>query len=150
MLCAVDLSELLDRLAERAEGTDFGPPPAEWAADTKGLAARLVGTLADRQLRPEHRQRIHEDFVSRRALFLEVEDDRLVDVVFWSEHVESLYRSLKKGTLQTFHYARALEATCRRCGFDLLPLMGQIEKLGQVWGGRDVPKTWAMVSPHLD
>ena len=150
MLCAVDLSELLERLAERADEKDFGPPPTEWTATTEGLAARLVGTLMDSNLRPEHRQRIHEDFVSRRELFLEVEDDRLIDVAFWSEHVESLYRSLKKGTLPTFHYTRALEATCRRCGFDLLPLMGQIEELGHVWGGRDLPKTWAMVSPYLE
>ncbi len=150
MLCAVQLDELLDRHIERTEGKDFSAPPAEWTGEVEGAAARILAALADRNLRAEHRQRIHEDIVTNRAMFQEQWHERLVDLVVWSEHVETLYKGLKKDALQTFHYVRALEATCRRCGFELLPLMGQVKELGQVWGSRDLPKTWAMVSPYLE
>lgn len=148
--CAVQLEELLDRLVERAEMKDFSVPPAEWTGAVEGAAARVLAALADRNLRAEHRQRIHEDIVTHRAMFREQWHERLVDLVVWGEHVESLYKGLQTKTLQTFHYVRALEATCRRCGFELLPLMGHVEELGQTWGSRDLAQTWALVSPHLE
>ena len=150
MLCTVQLVELLDLLAERAEKKDFGPPPQESGTEAEGAAARVLAALTDRNLRAEHRQRIHEDVVTHRTLFEEQWHEQLVDLVVWGEHVESLYNGVKKGSLQTFHYVRALEATCRRCGFELLPLMGQVEELGKVWGGRNLPELWALVSPHIE
>jgi hypothetical protein len=40
-----------------------------------------------------------------------------------------------------------MEATCRRCGFDFLPLVGRMEELGRVWGGRDYDAAWRLLVP---
>ena len=140
----------MDALAQRAEQRDFDAPPGKWMEGTGGLGARLLLALGNRDLRRAHRQRMVEDVVRYRGLLEDDVDDRVIDLAVWSEHVETLHKSLKKGNLETFHYVRALEATCRRCGFNLLPLMGEVEQLGQVWGGRDLKKTYKMVSPHFE
>ena len=141
------LAIALDDVAARKAEGDLDPAPAvlDRAADPLGRAVYLM--VADRQIRREHRQRIFNDLVAHREFLLEKADRRLLDLVFWSEHVESLYRALRSKRLNEFHYARALEATCRRCGFDLLPAMGRMEELGKLWAGADYAGTFAILAP---
>ena len=134
---SLTLADLLERLGEQAQQSSFEPPPEEWGEDDDGPVGDVLRALRDRVLRPEHRQRIHEDIVAQGELLLGGASSRLIDAIVWSEHVESLFKAHKKGTLGTWHYTRALEATCRRCGFELLPLMGKLDALGKAWGHRD-------------
>lgn len=143
-------AELLDRLTGRAEAGEHGPPPRDWDASGDPLAAGILRTLRDPHRREEHRRRIHEDLVAARELMLGAHGPALLDLIVWSEHVESLYEGLKRGRLKTFHYVRALEATCRRCGFELLPLMGRMEELGKHWGNREYEATLELIAPQLE
>jgi len=111
------------------------------------LARAVHFLIADRQLRREHRQRIYQDLVANRDFIVERADRRVIDLVFWSEHVESLYRALRSRRLNEFHYARALEATCRRCGFDLLPALGRMDELGKAWSSADYAGTLSILAP---
>jgi hypothetical protein len=120
-------------------------PPA--APDTAAEEVRLI--FLDRQIRKEHRERIYQDLVANREFLLREENPRLVHLIFWSEHVERLYAALRKGRLGTFHFTRALEATCRRCGYDLLPAMGRLDELGKAWSQRDYPAAHAFLSSHF-
>jgi hypothetical protein len=63
--------------------------------------------------------------------------------------VASLYGGRRRGRIQTFYYARAMEATCRRCGFEFLPVVSQMEQLGKLWGGRDYEATYDLLLAHL-
>jgi len=81
------------------------------AAKRDPLAEAVFSLMTDRQLRPEHRARIYRDLVKKRDAILELRDPRLPDLIFWGEHVESLYKAYAKGRLNAFHYARAHEAT---------------------------------------
>ena len=142
----MDLGELLDRVASLKEAgelevirDDLGDAPDE-------LAAAVGTVLADRDLRPEHRARIYDDLIANRDLLADVADPRIVSLMVWSEHVERLYAALRKGGLTTFHYARALEATCRRVGFELLPVMDRLEELGKCWAGRKYDATYGMLA----
>jgi hypothetical protein len=101
--------------------------------------------INDPQIRPEHRTRIYKDLLTNRERLLETRDQRIVDLVFWSEHVATLYESHVKRRVSTFHYARALEATCRRCGYALLGVVGRMKELGKVWSEGDYEKTIAML-----
>ena len=146
----VRLEELLDRVSALKEAGDLGPQrdlacakPADPAA---GAVLRLMG---DPQMRPEHRQRIYGDLARHRDLLIQRRDARLVDLVFWSEHVERLYKGVRGGALQTFHYVRALEATCRRSGFDLLPALGRMEDLGEAWSQGAYEKTLQLLAPRM-
>ena len=103
------------------------------AARQDPLAEAIFSLMTDRQLRPEHRARIYRDLVKKRETILELRDPRLPDLIFWGEHVESLYKAYAKGRLNAFHYARALEATSKRCNIDFLPLVGQMKPFGRAW-----------------
>ncbi|MGH7162905.1 MAG: hypothetical protein ACREID_05430 [Planctomycetota bacterium] len=146
------LDELLDRVAVLHAARDAGPVREEWGAAEDAVAAEVLLVLQDRNLRPEHRARIYEDLLKCREQLKATRDPRLVDLVFWSEHVDALHRQLRSGRLKTFHYARALEATCRRCGFDFLPLVGRMDELGRIWGGRDFAAAYPLLAgaaqPH--
>jgi hypothetical protein len=141
------LATALDFVAARKADGNLDPAPEvlDQAADPLGRAVYLM--VADRQIRKEHRQRIYNDLVTNRDFLVDKADRRLLDLVFWSEHIESLYRALRSKRLNEFHYARALEATCRRCGFDLLPAMGRMEELGKLWAGADYATTFDILAP---
>jgi len=141
---AVELEDLLKRLSEKgADPADR--PPAEWAQSDDELVVATVMVLRTPYLRPEHRRRIREDLVAHAPLLESTRNSRVVDLIVWSEHVESLHRSLRAGGLKTFHFTRALEATCHRCGFELLPLMARMETFARDWGAREIDKTWERV-----
>jgi len=139
------LQEILDLVADlKKEGRydalkeDLGEPEDR----TTDAVLMLVNDL---QIRPEHRARIYKDLLSNRERLLETRDQRIVDLVFWSEHAAALYESHIKRRVSTFHYARALEATCRRCGYELLGVVGRMKELGKVWADADYEKTIAML-----
>jgi hypothetical protein len=113
------------------------------------VARAVLDIVRNPNLRPEHRARIYEDLNRNRDQILQVRDPRLISLIDWSEHVESLHRGLRSKRLGAFHYTRALEATCRRCGFELLPLLDRMEDLGKFWGARDYRTVWGLVSTHL-
>jgi hypothetical protein len=146
---AFTLAAALDRVAElHAEGNLLAlkdVPPA--SPDSAAEEIRFI--LLDRQIRREHRDRIYQDLVANREFLLREQNPRLVHLIFWSEHVERLYASLRKGRLGTFHFTRALEATCRRCGYDLLPAMGRLDELGKAWSQRDYAAAHAFLSAHF-
>lgn len=146
----MDLEQLFERLSERDSAGDYDRMPEDWGAGARGFAGALVYALREPQRRPEHRRRIHRDVLANRDLLLEVQDVRLVDLIVWSEHVESLHKSSKRGKLSTFHFTRALEATCRRCGFELLPLMGEMNELAADWAAGDYRKTYERVKPQWE
>lgn len=142
------LEDLLDlttelRTKERYEAIDAigrsGGLPTDPAVEA------VVRLLGDRNIRPEHRARILRDLAKNRDLLLETHDPGLVELIFWGEHVESLYKSHVKRNVSTFHYARALEATCRRCGFELLGVMGRMKELGKQWSHGDYAKVRLML-----
>lgn len=140
---SLDLDAILDRVAVLHDARDFRAVKEDWEAPADDVSAEILTVVQDRNLRPEHRQRIYEDLLKSREQLKTVRDPRLVDLIFWSEHVETLHASLTRGRLKTFHYARAMEATVRRCGFDFLPLVAKMEEVGRLWGGRDFEATWA-------
>ena len=119
------LQEILDLVADlKKEGRfDVLKEDLGETEDQTTDAVRML--IIDPQIRPEHRARIYTDLVSNRERLIETKDPRIVDLVFWSEHVATLYDSHVKRRVSTFHYARALEATCRRCGYELLGVVGR-------------------------
>ena len=143
-MSALSLEELFDRVAELKVAGRYGPF-AEAEADPRDEAADvLAAILRDPQMRPEHRARVCRDLLRMRDRILETSDVRRVQLAYWSEHVESLYRSLTQKRLSTFHYARALEATCRRAGFELLGLVGRMKDLGKHWAQGEYEKVMDM------
>jgi len=140
--------EALDLVASRKQAGDLKPAHLPLAG-ARGTALKILLILDDPCLRPEHRARIYEDLVLNRDLILRRDDPRLVDLIFWGEHVDSLYSSLRKGRLETFHYVRALEATCRRCDFDLLPVLGKMDELGRAWSRRDYQGVLQLFLPDV-
>jgi hypothetical protein len=143
----VELAELFRSLAEEVDPAER--PPPEWAESDDELVEAIVMVLRTPYLRPEHRRRIHEDLLASSKLILSTRDVHLIDLIVWSEHVETLHKSLRAGTLKTFHFTRALEATCHRCGFELLPLMAEMEGFARDWGARDIARTWERVAPQV-
>ena len=145
----LSLAGILDEVARLQAGGNLPAeedlPPVD--GDESAEEIRLI--LLDRQIRKEHRERIYADLVANRELLLRERNPRLVSLVYWSEHVERLYAALRRGRLGTFHFTRALEATCRRCGFDLLPAMGRLEDLGKAWSHRDYGSTYAFLSANF-
>lgn len=143
------MAALLDRVAELEATSDFRPVRdlAGEAEDAQAHEIRLL--LEDRQLRKEHRARIYEDLLANRGELLRGERAKLVSLIYWGEHVERLYSSYRRGRLGTFHFTRALEATCRRCGFDLLPAMGRLDELGKAWSHRDYKRAHDFLSTHF-
>ena len=148
-LCSVALTrtlqEILDLVADLkregrydALGEDLGEPE-----DRTTDAVFMI--INDPKIRPEHRARTYKDLLSNRERLVETRDPRIVDLVFWSEHVAALYESHVKRRVSTFHYARALEATCRRCGYALLGVVSRMKELGKVWAESDYEKTIAML-----
>ena len=141
---ALSLEELFDRVAELKAAGRYGPFAEAEAAPRDEAAAGLAAILRDPRMRPEHRARVYKDLVRMRDRILETADARMVQLVYWSEHVEALYRSLTQKRLSTFHYARALEATCRRAGFELLGLVGRMKELGRHWAQGEYGKVMDM------
>lgn len=141
------LDALFDRIAVLRGAGDLQPVREPWGEPEDDVAAEILLLVQAPHLRPEHRQRIYDDFLKMRERIGSIRDPRFVDLVYWSEHVESLHSRLRSGRLKTFYYARAMEATCRRCGFDFLPLVGRMEELGRVWGGRDYDAAWRLLVP---
>ena len=143
------LDEALDHVAEARRTSP--PGRVEIALDERAdpVTRQVLLLLTDPQLRPEHRSRIYEDLDSNRELLLERKDPRIVDLIFWSEHVDALYHGLRRGRVSTFHYARALDAACRRCGYDLLPAVGHMEELGREWARRQYPAAIALLSADV-
>ncbi len=143
------LETLLDRVEELRAAGDLEPVREDLGRNDDETAGNVAILLNDRQLRPEHRERIYRDLLDQRENLLALRDPRLVDLIFWSEHVGTLHAALRRGELETFHYTRALEATCRRCGFELLPVLGRMEELGKAWGGGHYDETYSMLSPDV-
>ena len=143
------LHELLDQITALRSDGDLEPQRSVRAEPTEPTATAVAYLMAAPHLRREHRQRIYLDIAENRDLILKRRDPRLLDLIHWSEHVESLYASVRGGALQTFHYARALEATCRRCDFDLLPAMGRMEELGKHWAAREYEKVLAIFASEV-
>lgn len=141
------LATALDLVAARKAEGNLDPAPEALDRPADPLARAVYLMVGDNQIRKEHRQRIYQDLVAQRDFLVEKADRRLIDLVYWSEHVESLYRALRSKRLNEFHYARALEATCRRCGFELLPAMGRMDELGKLWSGADYRGTFAILAP---
>ncbi|MHC4549786.1 MAG: hypothetical protein ACYTEZ_13520 [Planctomycetota bacterium] len=143
------LEEVLDHVeALRREG-NLAPDrrPVESGGDRLVIEISMI--LADPRLRPEHRERIYHDLVANRAFLLAKQDPRIIDLIYWGEHVATLHAGLRRGRIQTFYYARAMEATCRRCGFEFLPVVGKMDQLGKLWGGQDYERTYRLLSAHL-
>ena len=140
---------MLERVERLRRVHDLTPAKIDDWHGSEAAAVEILSVLRAKHLRPEHRDRIYEDLIRNRDLLLQERDPRLIELIVWSEHVESLHRSLRRKLLGAFHYARALEATCRRCGFELLPLMHNMDELGKLWGGREYEPAWEMVSAHL-
>ncbi|MDH3590873.1 MAG: hypothetical protein OER88_03285, partial [Planctomycetota bacterium] len=113
------------------------------------VAASICVILADPQLRDEHRERIYEDLRAQHETLMRLRDTRLVDLIFWGEHVERLVQSRRHGRLEIFPFTRALEATVRRCGFDLLASMGRLDELTAAWAGREYPAVFDMLSANV-
>ncbi len=143
------LRPLLDRVAELHKGDEMKPVLVS-VPKTADSVSRTIGViLGDRQLRPEHRARIYKDVVADREQILLRRDSRYVDLIFWGEHVESLVSSKKRGRLDLFSFTRAFEATVRRCGFDLLPCMGKLDKVSDAWAEREYDDVFAMLSADV-
>ena len=145
----MSLDEALLRVERLQRCQDLAAPGAGEPVGADPAARAVLEIVKDPHLRTEHRARVYEDLVRNRDLILSAEDPRLIALILWSEHVESLHRSLRAKRLGAFHYTRALEATCRRCGFELLPLLDRMEDLGKAWGSRDFRHAWELVSAHL-
>ncbi len=145
----MQLDELLDHVAASREARDFRPVTdlRDRAMDPMAAALRIL--LEDRSLRADHRDRIYEDLAKNRALLLRVRDPRLLDLIHWSEQVERLHSSLRKGRLSIFHFTRAMEATVRRCHCELLRAMGRLDQLSHAWAHRDYETTLKLLLPDL-
>jgi hypothetical protein len=145
----VRLEEVLDHVDSLRKAGDLEPVRSLAEFGGERTVVEVLMIMADPRLRPEHRERIYTDLVSHREFLLRQNDPRIVDLIYWGEHVASLYGGHRRGRIQTFYYARAMEATCRRCTFDFLPVVSQMEQLGKVWGGRDYEATYNMLLAHL-
>jgi len=140
------LDALLERIAVLKGAGDLKPVKEDWGEPEDEVGREILLLIQAPHLRPEHRLRIYEDLLQNRERLQKIRDARLVDLIEWSEHVETLHSRLRAGRLKTFYYARAMEATCRRCGFDFLPLVGKMEEVGRVWGGRDFEAAYRLLS----
>lgn len=145
----LSLGEVLDRVAELQAAEDLRALADLPLAEPESAANEVRLILLDRQIRKEHRERIYQDLTGNRDFLLREDNPRLIHLIFWGEHVERLYGALRRGRLGTFHFTRALEATCRRCGFDLLPAMGRLDELGKAWSQRDYPAALSFLSSHF-
>jgi len=143
----VRLEELLDLVTERRKAGDLKPVRPIPDPSPDPTATTVLRLVADPHLRPEHRARIYADLEKNRDLLLKAGEPRLAELIFWSEHVESLYKSFRGGALATFHYVRALEATCRRCDFELLHAMSRMEDLGRAWGSGQYEEALGILVP---
>ena len=144
------LEEALDHVAAlRAEGTFESDRRLAESAGGERAVVEILMLVADPQIRLDHRERIYADLVASRALLIEKRDPRIVDLIFWGEHVASLQAGKRRGRIETFYFARAMEATCRRCGFDLLQAMGKLDELGKAWAARDYAETFRLLSPDV-
>jgi len=141
------LDALLDRVAELLEAREFGPLRHDAGVPEDETATEILSLLQDPHVRREHRQRIYEDLLANRERLRSLRDPRLVHLIFWGEHVERLYAGLARGRLQVFHYARAMDATCRRCGLDLIHALSRMEELGKAWAGRDYGAVLKLLAP---
>jgi hypothetical protein len=145
----IGFRELMREIAERRERGDVSPFPDENRAAADPLTDEILFLVTSSHMRPEHRQRIYADLVGNEELLAKTADPRLVTLILWGEHVEALHKAYSKGRLALFHYARAMEATCRRCGFEQLPLMDRLDELGGVWAARDYAALYEIVSPYF-
>ena len=145
----IGLSELLREIAGRRERGDLSPIPDEERAAADPLTEEVLFLVTGSHMRPEHRQRIYADLVGNEELLARSADPRLVTLILWGEHVEALYKAYANGRLALFHYSRAMEATCRRCRFELLPLMTKLDELGRLWAAGDYAALYELVSPHF-
>jgi len=143
------LPRLLDYIADLARDGSTDPVREELDPGESRAAVALIGLLRDRSLRPEHRRAIYAHLVESRDLLADTDDPRVVDLVYWAEQVGRLHTAFKKRSIGEFHYTRALEATVRRCGFDLLPAMGRLDELGAAWSSGDFARTRRMLSADL-
>jgi hypothetical protein len=141
------LEGLLDKVAELQAAGNLKAQQDVRAPAGDAPASAVAYLLAAPHFRPEHRQRIYNDLIKNRELILRLRDPRLIDLIHWSEHVERLFVSQRGGALSFFHYHRALQATCRRCDFDITPAMGDLEALGRDWGSRNYEATLRMLAP---
>lgn len=146
-MATATLDALLEWVAKLLDARQFGPVREDLGAPEDETAAEVLGILQDPHLRREHRQRIYEDLLANRERLKSLRDPRLVQLVFWGEHVERLYAGLARGRLQVFHYARAMDATCRRCGLDLIRALSRMEELGKAWAGRDYGAVLKLLAP---
>jgi len=146
-LSAASVDSLLDRVASLETAGQFGPVKDELGSPEDELAADLTAILQDGHIRREHRRRIYEDLLANRERLKSLGDPRLVQLIFWGEHVERLYSGLARGRLQVFHYARAMDATCRRCGLDLIRALSRMEELGKLWAARDYAAVLKLLAP---
>ncbi|MHC4931177.1 MAG: hypothetical protein ACYTGV_03190 [Planctomycetota bacterium] len=145
----MSLEEALLRVERLERCHDLGAAETRVPDGADPVARAVLDIVRNPSLRPEHRARIYEDLTRNRDLIFRTRDPRLVSLIEWSEHVESLHKGLRSKRIGAFHYTRALEATCRRSGFELLPLMDRMEELGKAWGARDYRAAWDLVSAHL-
>ncbi len=143
------LAQMLDAIGALKKEGSLDPVRDEFDTGESRAARAIVGLLQDRSLRPEHRRAIYAHLLATRKLLLDTDDARIVDLVYWAEHVGRLHVAFKKRSIGEFHYTRAIEATVRRCGFDLLPAMGRLEKLGAAWSSGDFARTRALLSPDF-
>jgi len=144
------LEEALDHVAALRTSGTYEPDRrlAENAGGERAVVEILM-LVADPHIRLDHRERIYADLVASRALLLEKRDPRIVDLIFWGEHVASLQAGKRRGRIETFYFVRAMEATCRRCSFDMLPVMGKLDELGKVWAARDYAAAFRILSADV-
>ncbi len=146
-MATLTLEQILERVAALKAGGQFGPLKEELESPADDLVAEIATILQDPQIRREHRSRIYDDLLANRTLLAETKDPRLVQLAFWGEHVESLYTGLSRGQLKVFHYARAMEATCKRCGLEFIRAISKMEELGKLWSGRDYAGALRLLAP---
>ncbi|MGQ0613123.1 MAG: hypothetical protein ACT4PV_05225 [Planctomycetaceae bacterium] len=144
---SLTLEQVLERVAALKAIGQFGPLKEELGSPADDLAAEIATILQDPQIRREHRSRIYDDLLANRSLLAETRNPQFVQLMFWGEHVEGLYTGRSRGHLQVFHYARAMEATCKRCGLDFIRAISRMEELGKLWSGRDYAGVLRLLAP---
>lgn len=143
------LEDVLDHVEGLRKAGNLEPVRSLVESGGDRTVVEVLMIMADPRLRTEHRERIYTDLVTQRDFLLRQGDPRIVDLIYWGEHVATLHAGHRRGRIQTFYYARAMEATCRRCEFDFLPVVSQMEQLGKLWGGRDYEATYNLLLAHL-
>ncbi len=139
------LQEILDLVADLKKEDRYDALKEDLGEPEDRTTDAVLILIKDPRIRPEHRARIYKDLIENRERLIETRDPRIVDLVVGSEHAATLTESHVKRRVSTFHYARALEATCRRCGYKLLGVVGRMKELGKVWTDADYEKTIAML-----